>query len=150
VRGTAVSFRKALLAECMDQLTLLPTATEAARTELKSYNTTIPMGSLAIGVDNIHHDVFLSPKFVQATRDYLFGLVRQNTKASYFAGIELRAVKGPDNAAFRKLLTDFLQSSLTQAKYQKNIEIDLIFRLALLKFLSIEIGNQFANLILEG
>ena len=134
----------------MDQLTLLPTATEAARTELKSYNTTIPMGSLAIGVDNIHHDVFLSPKFVQATRDYLFGLVRQNTKASYFAGIELRAVKGPDNAAFRKLLTDFLQSSLTQAKYQKNIEIDLIFRLALLKFLSIEIGNQFANLILEG
>src|SRR6202047_2642856 len=129
---------------------LLPTATEAARTELKSYNTTIPMGSLAIGVDNIHHDVFLSPKFVQATRDYLFGLVRQNTKASYFAGIELRAAKGPDNAAFRKLLTDFLQSSLTQAKYQKNIEIDLIFRLALLKCLSIEIGNQFANLILEG
>jgi hypothetical protein len=134
----------------MDLLTLLPSATEAARTELKSYNTTIPMGSLAIGVDNIHHDVFLSPKFVQATRDYLFGLVRQNTKASYFAGIELRAVKGPDNAAFRKLLTDFLQSSLTQAKYQKNIEIDLIFRLALLKFLTIEIGNQFANLILEG
>jgi hypothetical protein len=134
----------------MDQLTLLPSATEAARTELKSYNTTIPMGSLAIGVDNIHHDVFLSPKFVQATRDYLFGLIRQSTKASYFAGIELRAVKGPDNAAFRKLLTDFLQSSLTQAKYQKNIEIDLVFRLALLKFLTIEIGNQFANLILEG
>jgi hypothetical protein len=134
----------------MDQLTLLPSATEAARTELKSYNTTIPMGSLAIGVDNIHHDVFLSPKFVQATRDYLFGLIRQSTKASYFAGIELRAVKGPDNGAFRKLLTDFLQSSLTQAKYQKNIEIDLVFRLALLKFLTIEIGNQFANLILEG
>jgi hypothetical protein len=134
----------------MDQLTLLPSATEAARTELKSYNTTIPMGSLAIGVDNIHHDVFLSPKFVQASRDYLFGLIRQSTKASYFSGMELRAVKGPDNAAFRKLLTDFLQSSLTQAKYQKNIEIDLVFRLALLKFLTIEIGNQFANLVLEG
>jgi hypothetical protein len=134
----------------MDHLTILPSATEAVRTELKSYNTTIPMGSLAIGVDNIHHDVFLSPKFVQASRDYLFDLIRQSTKATYFAGIELRAVKGPDNAAFRKLLTDFLQSALTQAKYQKNIEIDLLFRLALLKFLTIEIGNQFANLILEG
>ncbi len=134
----------------MEQLTLLPSATEAARIELKSYNTTIPMGSLAIGVDNIHHDVFLSPKFVQASRDYLFDLIRQSTKATYFAGIELRAVKGPDSAAFRKLLTDFLQSSLTQAKYQKNIEIDLVFRLALLKFLTLEIGNQFANLILEG
>jgi class 3 adenylate cyclase len=105
---------------------------------------------LAIGVDNIHHDVFLSPKFVQASRDYLFDLIRQSTKATYFSGIELRTVKAPDNAAFRKLLTDLLQSSLTQAKYQKNIEIDLLFRLALLKFLILEIGNQFGNLILEG
>ena len=134
----------------MDQLTLLPSATEAARIELKSYNTTIPMGSLAIGVDNIHHDVFLSPKFVQASREYLFDLIRQGTQATYFAGIELRTVKGTDTTAFRKLLTDFLQSSLTQAKYQKNIEIDLLFRLALLKFLTLEVGNQFANLILEG
>src|ERR1700729_2120933 len=129
---------------------LTPIATEEARIELKSYNTTIPMGSLAIGVDNIHHDVFLSPKFVQASRDYLFDLIRQSTKATYFSGIELRTVKAPDNAAYRKLLTDLLQSALTQAKYQKNIEIDLLFRLALLKFLTVEIGNQFANLILEG
>src|SRR6202048_3297583 len=129
---------------------LTPSATEEARSELKSYSTTIPMGSLAIGVDNIHHDVFLSPKFVQASREYLFELIRQSTKATYFPGIELRPVKALDNAAFRKLLTDLLQSALTQAKYQKNIEIDLLFRLALLKFLTLEIGNQFANLILEG
>jgi class 3 adenylate cyclase len=129
---------------------LTPSATEEARIELKSYNTTIPMGSLAIGVDNIHHDVFLSPKFVQASRDYLFDLIRQSTKATYFSGIELRPVKAPDNTAYRKLLTDLLQSALTQAKYQKNIEIDLLFRLGLLKFLTLEIGNQFANLILEG
>jgi len=45
---------------------LSPSPTEQARPELKSYNVTIPMESLAIGVDNIHHDVFLSPKFVQS------------------------------------------------------------------------------------
>src|ERR1700731_1206786 len=129
---------------------LTPSATEAARIELKSYNTTIPMGSLAIGVDNIHHDVFLSPRFVQAAREYLFDLTRQHTKGSYVAGTELRAVKGPDHTTFRKLLTDFMQSAVTQAKFHKNIEIDLLFRLALLKFLTLEIGNQFANLILEG
>jgi hypothetical protein len=138
----------------MDQLTLLPRATEAARIELKSYHTTIPMGSLAIqaahrsatelmrgptwfglgiprtalpshshdrvhvldidrfGVDNIHHDVFLSPKFVQASRGYLFGLIRQSTKATYFAGIELRSVRGPDNTAFSDvLLLEFFNRS---------------------------------------
>jgi class 3 adenylate cyclase len=129
---------------------LTPSLTEAARIELKSYSVTIPMGSLAIGVDNIHHDVFLSPKFVQASRDYLFDLIRQSTRATYFPGIELRQVKSLDNAGFRKLLTDLFQSALTQAKYQKNIEIDLVFRVALLKFLTAEIGNQFANIILEG
>ncbi len=129
---------------------LTPSLTEAARIELKSYSVTIPMGSLAIGVDNIHHDVFLSPKFVQASRDYLFDLIRQNTRATYFPGIELRPVKSLDNTAFRKLLSELLQSSLTQAKHHKNIEIDLVFRVALLKFLAVEIGNQFANLILEG
>src|SRR6202171_925770 len=129
---------------------LTPIATKEALTELKSYNVTIPMGSLAIGVDNIHHDVFLSPKFVQAARDYLFDLIRQSTASTYLPGIELRTSRGPDGAGFRKLLSELLQSSLTQAKYHKNIEIDVLFRLGLLKFLTFEMGNQFANLILEG
>src|SRR5213075_3176223 len=129
-------------------LTLI--ATEEARTDLTSYNVTIPMASLAIGVDNIHHDVYLSPKFVQASRDYLFELIRQNTAGAFIAGVELRNAKTIDGAGFRKLLTDLLQSSVTQAKYQKNIEIDILFRLAILKFLTQELGNQFANLILEG
>lgn len=126
------------------------TAEVATQSELKPYNLTIPMGSLVIGVDNIHHDVFLSQHFSQAARDYLFDLIRQSTSATYLPGIELRATRGPDNATFRKLLNDLLQSSLTQAKFHKNIEIDLLFRLALLKFLTTEISNQFANLVHEG
>src|SRR5260370_42136746 len=43
-----------------------------------------------------------------------------------------------------------VQSGVTQAQYQKNIEIDVLFRLGLLKFLTQELTNQFANLILEG
>ena len=129
---------------------LTTSATEEALTELKSYNVTIPMASLAIGVDNIHHDVFLSPKFVQAARDYLFDLIRQSTASTYLPGIELRTSRGPDGAGFRKLLSELLQSALTQAKHHKNIEIDVLFRLGLLKFLTFEMGNQFANLILEG
>jgi len=125
-------------------------ASEASRIDLKSYGLTLPMGTLAIGVDNIHHDVFLSPKFVQTAREYLFDLIRQNSSSSHFPGVEQRASRGPDSAGFRKLLSELLQASLTQAKYHKNIEIDLLFRLSLLRFLTLEIGNQFANIILEG
>src|SRR5437868_1830330 len=130
--------------------TLFPSPDKTPRIELTSYNLTVPMATLAIGVDNIHHDVYLSPKFVQASRDYLFELIRQHTAGSFVSGVELRNAKTIDGAGFRKLLSDLLQSSLTQAKYQKNIEIDLLFRLAILKFLTQELGNQFANLVLEG
>jgi len=108
------------------------------------------MTSLAIGVDNIHHDVFLSPRFLQLTRDYLFDLIRQNASRNYLPGIELRTAKALDGTAFRKLLADVLHSSLTNAKYHKNIEMDLLFRVAILKFLTTELGSQFANLIHEG
>jgi hypothetical protein len=130
--------------------TLFPSSETAPRIELTSYSVTLPMATLAIGVDNIHHDVFLSPKFVQASRDYLFELIRQHTAGSFISGVELRNAKTIDGAGFRRLLSDMLQSSVTQAKYQKNIEIDILFRLAILKFLTQELSNQFANLILEG
>src|SRR4029077_32604 len=122
---------------------------EGSSEALKSYNLTLPMGSLSIGVDNIHHDVFLSPKFVQVARDYLFELIRQNTSCTYLSGIEFRNAKPVDSTVFRKLLTELLQSSLGKAKQQKNIEIDLLFRLELLKFLTAELVNQFGNVILD-
>ena len=117
------------------------------RSTLKSYNVVLPMSSLTIGVDNVHHDVFLSPKFVQIVRDYLFDLIRQNASNSYLSGMEFRNVKPVDSLAFRKLLTEMLQSSLTRAKHQKNIEIDILFRLAVLKLLTSELQNQFANVM---
>jgi hypothetical protein len=120
------------------------------RSTLKSYNVTLPMGSLAIGVDNIRHDVFLSPKFVQVARDYLFDLIRQSASNSFLSGIEFRSSKPADSTAFRKVLADLLRNSLTTAKHHKNVEIDLLFRLAILKFLISELQNQFANVILDG
>src|SRR6201987_996259 len=122
---------------------------EGSRDALKSYNLALPMGSLSIGVDNIHHDVFLSPKFVQVTRDYLFDLIRQNTSGTYLSGIELRSAKAVDSTPFRKMLLELLQSSLAKAKHNKNIEIDLLFRLAILKFITAELAIQFGNVILE-
>ena len=129
---------------------LFSTATDSPRFELGSYNLTLPMTSLAIGVDNIHHDVYLSPRFLQTSRDYLFDLIRQNASKHYLPGIELRTAKAPDGTSFRKLLADVLHSSLTNAKYHKNIELDILFRVAILKFFTTELPSQFANLIQEG
>src|SRR5258708_12000837 len=102
---------------------------EGSRDALRSYNLTLPMGSLSIGVDNIHHDVFLSPKFVQVARDYLFDLIRQNTSGTYLSGIEFRNAKPVDSTIFRKLLTYLRHSSIGKPSHHNKLDIDLTSRL---------------------
>src|SRR5260221_982259 len=89
---------------------------EGSREALKSYSVTLPMGTLSIGVDNIHHDVFLSPKFVQVARDYLFDLIRQNTSGTDLSGIEVRNAKPMDSTIVANLLTQLRQMSTGKAK----------------------------------
>ena len=133
-----------------DRMTMLAPP-NTARAELKAYAAELPLGSLAVGVDNIHHDVFLSPQWAEQTRLYILERVRQA------AGLNLAIQKDPrrgkpkvlDTGAWKRQMLDLLQESLTRAKYKKNIEIDLLLRVALIKHLTLEISNQFSHLMLE-
>ncbi len=133
---------------------MLP-AGNPARINLKTYVAELSLATLAVGVDNIHHDVFLSPKFVDLTAAYLLELIRQGANLSFLSPTdrsqpERRASRPPEAASWKRTLSDLLHAGLQHAKYEKNIEIDLLLRVALLKFLTQEIGTQFANLMLEG
>jgi len=52
-----------------DRITMLA-APNTHETELRVYAAELPLGSLAVGVDNIHHDVFLSTLWAEQTRLY--------------------------------------------------------------------------------
>ena len=123
--------------------------TPSAAGNLKPYTAELPLGSLAVGVDNIHHDVYLSPRFTEQTRTYLLELIRQTANITYTVEKKQRTPKGPETAAWKRQLLELLQGSLTRAKYEKNIELDLLLRVALIKFLTQEIGTQFSTLLLE-
>jgi hypothetical protein len=127
----------------------IATLPRSSRSELCRHAPDIPLASLVVGVDNIHHDVFLSPKFVEATRVFLFDLIRQTVKLTHFPGFERKPPRAPETAAFRKMLNDILQASLTNAKYAKNIEHDVLLHVALLKLFTQEIVTRFADLLLE-
>src|ERR1700693_1125716 len=59
-----------------ERTSMLSTGTPA-RVNLRPYAAELPLGTLAVGVDNIHHDVFLSPTFVETTEAYLLEFIRQ-------------------------------------------------------------------------
>jgi hypothetical protein len=123
----------------------------AGRTELKPYAAELQFGALAVGVDNIHHDVYLSPQWVEQTRLYVLERIRQATNLNLAVERDPRRgkIKIPDTSSWKRQLLELLQGSLTRAKYEKKIEIDLLLRVALIKHLTHEITNQFAHLMLE-
>ncbi len=135
-----------------------------ARVNLTPYSADLPLGTLAVGVDNIHHDVFLSPTFVETTEAYLLEYIRQTANLTFLSQTdrsptERRQASRRENdkkgsraleaSTWKRKLSDLLHAGLQKAKFEKNIEIDLILRAALVKYLTQEIGNQFANLLLE-
>lgn len=118
---------------------------------LRPYTAELPLGSLVVGVDNIHHDVYLSPQFSEQTRKFLLDLIRQTTNLTYMVQNDHRRQKpkGPEPVAWKRQMLELLQASLTRAKYEKKIELDLLLRVALIQFLTQEITNQFSSLVLE-
>jgi hypothetical protein len=139
----------------MPERTSMLSAGSPARINLKTYVAELSLGTLAVGVDNIHHDVFLSPRFVELTGAYLLEFIRQNANLVFLSQTDRsqpdrKASRPPEAGSWKRNLSDLLHAGLQHAKYNKNIEIDLLLRVALLKFLTQEISTQFANLMLEG
>src|SRR5579862_2955760 len=129
-----------------------PVAGQPARVNLKTYAAELPLGSLAMGVDNIHHDVYLSPRWTELTSAHLLESIRQIANLTYTVPNDSRPGRHPKHAetgAWKKHLLELLQASLRRAKYEKKIEIDLLLRVALIKFLTQEIGAQFSTMLLE-
>ena len=119
--------------------------------KLEPCTAEIRLSRLALGIDNIHYDVFLSPKFVDFSRKYMLDLVRQAVNISLIYGKDRKqgVTSAPEHGAFRKMLTEILQESLTRAKFDQSIETDVLHHLALLKYFTQELNNQFSSLLVE-
>lgn len=148
----------------MPERTSMLSSGTPARVNLRSYSAVLSLGTLAVGVDNIHHDVFLSPIFVETTEAYLLEFTRQNANLPFLPQADRsqadrrlsgrrdthkKPARTPEASSWKRRLSDLLHAGLQKAKFEKNIEIDLLLRATLVKYLTQEIGTQFANLMLE-
>src|SRR5260370_19219047 len=136
----------------------------ARQLSLTSYEPQLVLEDLVTGIDNVRHDVFLSPKFSDAARLHIFKLIAKHGNVEELAA-ELSAgksgaaparvweqrAKAPkpfDASEFKRLLTDLHLAALSRAKADNNVCLDLLMRLASLKFQRSELLNQY-NLLLE-
>jgi hypothetical protein len=146
-------------------------AEHARQMQLTSYTPEIGVQGLATGVDNIRVDVYLSLRLVEIARQHLLRLLAKHGGAEEFLKDDPFArmpatppvgrgmVGGPAKGAvtpgpraaepadFKKALADLHVAALQRAKNEENINLDLLARLAILKFLRAEIGQQFSQLV---
>jgi len=136
-------------------------AEHACYFHLAKYVPSISLEGLLPGVDNVRHDVFLSPKFMQLARQHLgrlivqYGdvqeLVAEEAAASSRPPWDRRPVRKPANGAepgdFRRMLTELYTVALSRAKSEGNLTLDLLAHVAVLKFLKSELLGQFGQVL---
>src|SRR5271165_1029406 len=135
--------------------------------ELVSATPAIALEGLAVGVDNLRHDVALSARFVDAARAQIMRLIvrhgelegllaaeapQKNQAPSWMrnaaAAGNRTTVKVPvDPSDWKTLLAELHLAALNRAKKEENISVDLLGRLAVTKFLRTEMSQQFAQVL---
>jgi len=131
---------------------------------LSSYTPTLTLGGLHVGIDNLRHDVHLSPRFVETARTHLARLIAHHGEVGHMLAAEAptpspnrsfnwnfgnakQAAKA-EPADLKALLVELLVAGLNRAKSDANPVLDLLVRLAVIKFLRTELQTQF-NALLE-
>src|SRR5271169_2766672 len=123
----------------------------------------IALEGIVVGVDNLRHDVTLSPRFVEAARAQVKRLiVRHGELEGLLAAEATLQTQGPSwmrNAAagparnpgeksdWKPLLAELHLAALNRAKKEEKISIDLLARLAVTKFLRMEMNLHFAQVL---
>ncbi len=123
----------------------------------------VALEGIAVGVDNLRHDVVLSPRFVELARAQIARLIARHGEIEGLLMAEApqqsqapswmrRQLGAPprskdDPAEWKSVLTELQVASLNRSKKEFNLSVDLLARLAVTKFLRSEMSLQFAQVV---
>src|ERR1700732_773985 len=141
-------------------------AEQALPPQLGSYTPKLTLEGLQLGVDNLRHDVHLSPKFVEQARLQIARLIMRHgdmegllaaeterATSNHFIGSTPLSKAHPARAVgseLKPLLAELHVSALNRAKAAENLSVDVLARAAIIKFLRIELNSQFAQVLERG
>ncbi|MGB9202393.1 MAG: hypothetical protein WCB94_00325 [Terriglobales bacterium] len=138
----------------------LRTSEPPSRPDLQYYGPTLAFADLRLGVDNLRYDVFLSPRITADLSFYLaryiarigeveslFALDAPSAAPAKFQRSVEAAKSKPGHADLKTLLISIHLAILNRAKAEANPSIDLLGRLAVLKFIRTELQVQFSRIL---
>ena len=130
---------------------------------LARYTPSLSLKGLQLGIDNLRHDVHLSPRFVEQARLHIARLIArygdvegllaaeapESARGNHFIGSGSlpKARSRSELADLKPLLAAIHTAALNRAKADGSVAVDMLARVAILKFLGVELPAQFAQLL---
>lgn len=130
--------------------------------DLKYHAPVLALSDLQLGVDNLRFDVFVSPRITADLTAHLwrylcrFGEVEALLEMDVPPAVQMKFIRTaaqaknpqkPEPTDLKSLLVSLHQAILTRAKAEKNPSIDVLGRLAVLKFIRTELQAQFSRIL---
>lgn len=140
----------------------LRTAEPPTRPDLRYHKPLLAFSDLQLGVDNLRYDVLLGTRITADLRFHLaryicrFGEVATLLEMEAPSDTQSRFIGAPQGtnklrrsgpADLKTVLISIHQAILTRAKAEGNLSIDLLGRLAVLKFIRTELQAQFSRIL---
>jgi hypothetical protein len=130
---------------------------------LAASTPSVSLEGISVGVDNLRHDVVLSSRCVELGRAYIArSIVRHGELEGLLSAEVPRATQGPawmrnqagsvtlpkkDAGGWKSALAELQVGSLNRAKKELKLPVDLLARLAVTKFVRIEMNQQFLQVL---
>ena len=127
--------------------TLYSNFSDLAGLPLKAYSVKFSLDRLKPGVDNIRHDVLLSPDFSKSVSKLIYQLFLKHAKAKKILNIDTTTSLVTERDEFKHFCRDVLHAAINQAKSSAETQIDLLAQIAIIKKLAKEIPRQYIKLI---
>jgi len=138
----------------------LRTSEPPSRPDLLYYGPALAFSNLQLGVDNLRYDVFLSPRITADLSFHIARYIRRFGEVESLLEMDvpsetqskfIRAAEGTTKlrkagpSDLKPLLVSIHLAILNRAKAEGNPSIDMLGRLAVLKFIRTELQSQFSR-----
>lgn len=127
---------------------------------LASYDPVLSLDGLQLGIDNLRHDVWLSPSVSKAVADHISNLIAKYGNVENVMAADPGLSTGANrnvlgklapgvgkNPDLKQLLHDLHKCLLNRAKARGDLRIDVLGRAAIIKFLRSELNHQYTHVL---
>jgi hypothetical protein len=114
-----------------------------SRLQLSTYSLNFSLDQIVPGVDNVRHDVYLSPSFCEAADKIVPQIIAKNVQLDEFFTIDKPAVWAKKVTDFKLHYHQLIENAIYKSKQENNPQIDFLAQVAVMKMLIADMREQF-------